>query len=118
MASRIAARYVSRRMSSGGRVLGEEERAAENVYIKKMEKEKLEKLARKGPENATPTSSAPVSEATTAASTPSAAASSTSKTSTDRNRNYGVIAGVVAGLGGLGWYLMASSKKPEAQEQD
>ncbi|KAI3879422.1 hypothetical protein MKW92_015879 [Papaver armeniacum] len=116
MASRIAARYVSRRMSSGGRVLGEEERAAENIYIKKMEKEKLEKLARKGPENATP--SAPVSEATTTASTPSAAASSTSKTSTDKNRNYGVIAGVVAGLGGLGWYLMASSKKPEAQEQD
>ncbi|KAI3837067.1 hypothetical protein MKW98_005400 [Papaver atlanticum] len=116
MASRIAARYVSRRMSSGGRVLGEEERAAENIYIKKMEKEKLEKLARKGPENATP--SAPISEATTAASTPSAAASSTSKASTDKYRNYGVIAGVVAGLGGLGWYLMASSKKPEAQEQD
>ncbi|KAI3695960.1 hypothetical protein L1987_78966 [Smallanthus sonchifolius] len=29
--------------SDQGRVLSEEERAAENVYIKKMEKEKLEK---------------------------------------------------------------------------
>ncbi|KAK9282903.1 hypothetical protein L1049_011128 [Liquidambar formosana] len=27
-----------------GRVLGEEERAAENVYIKKMERERMEKL--------------------------------------------------------------------------
>lgn len=33
MASRIAARYVSRRLSSG-KVLSEEEKAAENVYIK------------------------------------------------------------------------------------
>ncbi|XP_059431533.1 uncharacterized protein At2g27730, mitochondrial [Corylus avellana] len=31
-----------------GRVLGEEERAAENVYIKKMERERLEKLKRMG----------------------------------------------------------------------
>ncbi|MCL7034680.1 hypothetical protein MKW94_022960 [Papaver nudicaule] len=115
MASRIAARYVSRRMMSSGKILGEEERAAENIYIKKMEKEKLEKLARKGPENATPTPAAPASAA---ASTPSAAASSTSKTSTIKNRNYGVIAGVVAGLGGLGWYLMSNSMQPEAQEQD
>ncbi|XP_062223174.1 uncharacterized protein LOC133922038 [Phragmites australis] len=30
-----------------GRVLSEEERAAENVYIQKMEREKLEKLRRK-----------------------------------------------------------------------
>ncbi|KAJ7568227.1 hypothetical protein O6H91_01G024100 [Diphasiastrum complanatum] len=33
--------------SSGKRVLGEEEQAAETVYIKKAEKEKLEKLASK-----------------------------------------------------------------------
>ncbi|KAK9059835.1 hypothetical protein SSX86_020539 [Deinandra increscens subsp. villosa] len=32
-----------RLFSDQGRVLSEEERAAENVYIKKMEKEKLEK---------------------------------------------------------------------------
>ncbi|CAI9778325.1 unnamed protein product [Fraxinus pennsylvanica] len=34
MATRTAMRYVSRRLSSSGRVLSEEEKAAENVYIK------------------------------------------------------------------------------------
>jgi hypothetical protein len=34
MASRLAARFVSRRMSSSGKILSEEEKAAENVYIK------------------------------------------------------------------------------------
>lgn len=34
MATRIAARYISRRLSSSGKVLSEEEKAAENVYIK------------------------------------------------------------------------------------
>lgn len=34
MAMRIAARYVSRRLSSSGKILSEEEKAAENVYIK------------------------------------------------------------------------------------
>lgn len=34
MAARVAARYVTRRLSSGGKVLSEEEKAAENVYIK------------------------------------------------------------------------------------
>ena len=35
MAARTAARFVQRRLlSSGGKVLGEEEKAAENVYIK------------------------------------------------------------------------------------
>ena len=34
MATRMAARFVSRRFSSGGKVLSEEEKAAENVYIK------------------------------------------------------------------------------------
>ncbi|KAL8094291.1 hypothetical protein AgCh_035987 [Apium graveolens] len=47
MSSRVLARFVSRRFSSSGKILSEEEKAAENVYIKKMEKEKLEKLARK-----------------------------------------------------------------------
>jgi len=40
-----APRYFSDKAS--GRVLSEEERAAENVYIQKMEREKLEKLRRK-----------------------------------------------------------------------
>ncbi|XP_006647343.1 uncharacterized protein At2g27730, mitochondrial-like [Oryza brachyantha] len=40
-------RRVARYFSDGtGRVLSEEERAAENVYIQKMEREKLEKLKR------------------------------------------------------------------------
>ena len=34
MASRMAARFVPRRFSSSGKVLSEEEKAAENVYIK------------------------------------------------------------------------------------
>ncbi|KAK3158097.1 hypothetical protein QOZ80_2AG0132880 [Eleusine coracana subsp. coracana] len=54
-----AANWVARRMEgfgrvpryfsdkTSGRVLSEEERAAENVYIQKMEREKLEKLRRK-----------------------------------------------------------------------
>ena len=34
MATRMAARYISRRLSSSGKVLSEEEKAAENIYIK------------------------------------------------------------------------------------
>lgn len=39
--SRPAPRYFS---DGKGRVLSEEERAAENVYIQKMERERMEKL--------------------------------------------------------------------------
>ncbi|PIA28236.1 hypothetical protein AQUCO_07200111v1 [Aquilegia coerulea] len=112
MAARIASRYVSRRLSSGGKILSEEEKAAENVYIKKTEQEKLEKLARKGPQpegQATATTSASVTD-----SKPNGSTSSTSGVSTDKNRNYAVLAGVVTGLGALGWYLKATAKKPEA----
>lgn len=38
---------------------------------------------------------------------------STSKVSTDKNRNYAVLAGVITGLGALGWYLKSRAKKPE-----
>lgn len=34
MAMRSAARYVSRRFSTGGKIFSEEEKAAENIYIK------------------------------------------------------------------------------------
>lgn len=34
MASRMIARFASRRFSSGGKMLSEEEKAAENIYIK------------------------------------------------------------------------------------
>ncbi|RDX63275.1 putative protein, mitochondrial, partial [Mucuna pruriens] len=52
MATRMAARYGSRRLfsSGSGKILSEEEKAVENAYFKKAEQEKLEKLARKGPQ--------------------------------------------------------------------
>ncbi|CAL9206936.1 unnamed protein product [Musa hybrid cultivar] len=112
MAARIAARYVVRRLSSGGKVLSEEEKAAENVYIKKIEKEKLEKLAHKGPK---PGEQTPAKPETPAADvkpgTPPG--SSTASVSTDKNRNYAVLAGAVAAVCGLGWYLLSKPKKSE-----
>ncbi|WOG94528.1 hypothetical protein DCAR_0313824 [Daucus carota subsp. sativus] len=107
--SRVLARVVSRRFSSSGKILSEEEKAAENIYIKKIEKEKLEKLARKGPnpEEKPPTGSADSGSASEAKATGQKAGDSTDKT-----RNYVVLAGVVAGLGALGWYFQ-SKKKPE-----
>ncbi|OIT08746.1 PREDICTED: uncharacterized protein At2g27730, mitochondrial-like [Nicotiana attenuata] len=113
MAARNAFRYVSRRLSSSGKVLGEEERAAENVYIKKVEKEKLEKLARKGPkpEEEAATSSGVSGSVTDA--TASAQTSSTPGVSDDKYRNYAVVAGLVTGVGALGWYLLSKDKKAE-----
>ncbi|CAH8263924.1 unnamed protein product [Arabidopsis lyrata] len=113
MATRNALRIVSRRFSSG-KIFSEEEKAAENVFIKKMEKEKLEKIARQGPgEQAAGTAS----EAKAAGATASASAESGPKVSEDKNRNYAVVAGVVAIFGSIGWYLKAGGKKqPEVQE--
>ncbi|KAI4373595.1 hypothetical protein MLD38_011705 [Melastoma candidum] len=107
MATRIAARYACRRLSSSGKILSEEEKAAENVYIKKMEKEKLEKLARKGPnEAATPTpGTGPVTGTT-----------SPEKASTDKYRNYAVVAGTITALAAIGWYVKGTAKKPEVQD--
>ncbi|GAV86309.1 hypothetical protein CFOL_v3_29741 [Cephalotus follicularis] len=115
MATRVVARNVSRRFSSGGKVLGEEEKAAENVYIKKIEQEKLEKLARKGPkpeEKPAAGSGGWVTDAKPSVSE-STSGSSTEKVSTDKYRNYAVLAGTITAFGALGWYLKASSKKPE-----
>ncbi|XP_044505402.1 uncharacterized protein At2g27730, mitochondrial-like [Mangifera indica] len=112
MATRNFARHVSRRFSSGGKVLSEEEKAAENIYIKKTEQEKLEKLAQKGPkpdEKPTATSGAGT-DAKPSSSAPAAGAS-TEKVSTDKGQNYAVVAGIFAGLGALGWYLKSSWKK-------
>ncbi|KAJ8510931.1 hypothetical protein OPV22_001365 [Ensete ventricosum] len=113
MAARVAARYVVRRLSSGGKVLSEEEKAVENVYIKKMEQEKLEKLAHKG--------SKPGQQTPAKSETPAAAAkpgtppgSSTASVSTDKNRNYAVLAGTVSAVCALGWYLLSKPKKSEA----
>ncbi|KAJ0084653.1 uncharacterized protein At2g27730, mitochondrial-like [Pistacia vera] len=114
MATRNFARHVSRRLSSGGKVLSEEEKAAENVYIKKTEQAKLEKLAQKGPkpEEKPATTSGGGGDAKPSGSAPTAGAS-TEKVSTDKYRNYAVVAGTVTGLGALGWYLKSRGKKEE-----
>ncbi|CAE6016465.1 unnamed protein product [Arabidopsis arenosa] len=110
MATRNALRIVSRRFSSG-KIFSEEEKAAENVFIKKMEKEKLEKIARQGPGEQA------AGSAKAAGATASASAESGPKVSEDKNRNYAVVAGVVAIFGSIGWYLKAGGKKqPEVQE--
>ncbi|KAK3443771.1 uncharacterized protein At2g27730, mitochondrial [Eucalyptus grandis] len=108
MGTRIAARYVSRRLSSSGKMLSEEEKAAETVYIKKMEQEKLEKAARKGPKPGE-TSGGSATDAAPGGGRSSA----TEKVSTDKDRNYAVLAGTITALGALGWYLKGRSKKPE-----
>ncbi|XWS52836.1 hypothetical protein CRYUN_Cryun11dG0106400 [Craigia yunnanensis] len=118
MATRMAARYISRRFSSGGKILSEEEKAAENVYIKKTEQEKLEKLARKGPkpeEKPDAGSGGSVTDAKPSSSTPTSGAS-TEKVSTDKYRNYAVLAGVLTSVGVLGWYLKSKEKKQEVQD--
>ncbi|KAI0531121.1 uncharacterized protein At2g27730, mitochondrial [Dendrobium catenatum] len=112
MAVRITSRYLVRRLSSSGKILSEEEKAAENVYIKKIEKEKLEKLARKGfkPADQPGPESPAAADVKPAQSPPS---SSTARISTDRNRNYAVLAGTITGLSALGWYLLSKPKKSE-----
>jgi hypothetical protein len=39
--------------------------------------------------------------------------SASASVSTDKNKNYAVLAGAVAALGGLGWYLLLKPKKSE-----
>ncbi|KAF8086410.1 hypothetical protein N665_0626s0002 [Sinapis alba] len=112
MATRSAIRFVSRRFSNG-KVLSEEEKAAENVFIKKREQEKLEKIARQGPGE----QAAGSTKASGGVGTPSAE-STGSKVSEDKDRNYAVVAGVVAVVGAIGWYMKSGGKKqqPEVQE--
>ncbi|KAL8201587.1 hypothetical protein R6Q59_007680 [Mikania micrantha] len=111
MATRQAFRHVSRRFSSSGKILGEEEKAAENVYIKKVEQEKLEKLARKGLKAEGPSTNSGGSGA--GSTSGSTASPSTGGVSTDKYRNYAVVAGVLTGLGALGWYLKSKDKKAD-----
>ncbi|GAB4824693.1 hypothetical protein Ancab_007558 [Ancistrocladus abbreviatus] len=111
MATRFAARYISRRLSSGGKVLSEEEKAAENVYIKKVEQEKLEKLARKGPQPGEKPATGSAGSVSNAK--PSGPDSTAVNVSTDKYRNYAVVAGAITAVAALGWYLKSSSKKAE-----
>ncbi|XP_062016536.1 uncharacterized protein At2g27730, mitochondrial [Rosa rugosa] len=113
MASRLAARFFSRRMSSSGKILSEEEKAAENVYIKKKEQEKLEELARKGPKPEEKATAGPGESITDAKPSGS---SSTANVSTDKYRNYAVVAGVITAAAALGWYIKGSEKKAEVQD--
>ncbi|XP_020702005.1 uncharacterized protein At2g27730, mitochondrial [Dendrobium catenatum] len=112
MAARIASRYLVRRLSSSGKVLSEEEKAAENVYIKKVEKEKLEKLARKGSKPGEDPASQSL-DTTDVKPTGSPPGSSTAGVSADENRNYVVIAGAIVAISALGWYLLSKPKKSE-----
>ncbi|MQL73021.1 hypothetical protein Taro_005374 [Colocasia esculenta] len=111
-AARMSCRYVLRRFSSGGKVLSEEEKAAENIYIKKVEQEKLEKLARKGVKpGEQPPSATGASPADATSSGP--AGSSGTDVSPDKSRNYGVLAGAFAAVAALGWYISSKSNKTE-----
>jgi hypothetical protein len=107
-------------MSSGsGQMFHEEEKAAETVYIKKMEREKLEKLARKG------FSEAEAKKAIEghpeahpeAVKILNESASSSTDTSTDSTSNYAVIGGIVGVLAIGYWYFSGSSKKEDDRKE-
>ncbi|KAL1323458.1 hypothetical protein HN51_033796 [Arachis hypogaea] len=119
MAMRVAARNASRRLfsSGSGKILSEEEKAAENAYFKKAEQEKLEKLARKGPQSeAKPATGSGGSVPDAKPSGSAHTDASAEKVSTDKYRNYAVVAGTITFLSGLGWYLKGTAKKPEVQD--
>lgn len=125
MATRVAARFASKRLfsSGSGKVLGEEEKAVENAYFKKAEQEKLEKLARQGPQpEAKPAAgseakpAAGSGDSVTDAKPSGSGHSEGPKVSSDKYRNYGVVAGTITIFAALGWYLKGTAKKPEVQE--
>ncbi|XP_041995794.1 uncharacterized protein At2g27730, mitochondrial-like isoform X2 [Salvia splendens] len=94
MATRMAARHISRRLSSSGKVLSEEEKAAENIYIK-------------GPASGTVADAKPSSGSGT---------SETPNVSTDKHRNYGVVVGIGTALAAFGWYMGSKKKRVEVQD--
>ncbi|AQK41521.1 Glyceraldehyde-3-phosphate dehydrogenase 2, cytosolic [Zea mays] len=83
------------------------------AHLKKVEQEKLEKLARKGPSLGEQPSSTTGSAASDVKADAGPTESTSASVSTDKNRNYAVLAGVVAALGDLGWYLLSKPKKSE-----
>eukprot|EP00246_Nothoceros_aenigmaticus_P009537 TRINITY_DN25115_c0_g1_i1.p1 TRINITY_DN25115_c0_g1~~TRINITY_DN25115_c0_g1_i1.p1 ORF type:complete len:119 (-),score=25.08 TRINITY_DN25115_c0_g1_i1:322-678(-) len=92
-----------RALSGSGRVLSEEEKAAENVYIKKVEKERAEAAARLGVkvEEIVKPTDAPLSEAGKAEGA-------------KKSRNVAVYAGIV-GLIGLA-YVLTKGKEPQKEK--
>uniref|UniRef100_A0A1J3EF71 Uncharacterized protein, mitochondrial n=1 Tax=Noccaea caerulescens TaxID=107243 RepID=A0A1J3EF71_NOCCA len=113
MATRNALRVVSRRFSGSGKVLNEEEKAAENVFIKKMEQQKLEKIARKGPGEQAGSAGGEANASGGATSS----AESGPKVSEDKHRNYAVVAGVVTVIGAIGWYMKSGGKKKQEVQE-
>ncbi|XP_078434921.1 uncharacterized protein At2g27730, mitochondrial-like [Wolffia australiana] len=119
-AARAAGRFIIRRLSSGGKILAEEEKAAENVYIKKVEQEKLEKLARKGvkiegPAALTETVTSAAADASAGVTAPPTA---DPRISSDKNRNYAVLAGTVTALAGYGWWYLGTKDKKTVEAHD
>ncbi|KAJ7527358.1 hypothetical protein O6H91_16G050000 [Diphasiastrum complanatum] len=96
--------------SSGKRVLSEEESAAEAIYIKKLEQEKLEKLARKGihPDDKAGTD-AKSGETFTPTRDPEPAG--------DNTKNIAFAAAVVAAFA-AGFWLWSSSGKKEEKDKE
>ncbi|GMJ00832.1 hypothetical protein like AT2G27730 [Hibiscus trionum] len=115
MATRMAVRCLPRRFSSGGKVLGQEEKAAENVYIKKTEQEKLAGKGPKPGEKPAADSGGSVTNAKPNSSNSTSRASS-EKVSTDTYQNYAVLAGVITFAGAVGWYKKSEEKKKEIQD--
>ncbi|BBN07460.1 hypothetical protein MPTK1_4g03930 [Marchantia polymorpha subsp. ruderalis] len=93
------------RFRSDKNILSEEEKAAENIYIRRKEQEQAEKHARKGLTDATPPPVSPVTPAK--AETPAA-------TQEGSYRNTAVVAGVIAAAAAY-WLLSGSSKKEEKE---
>ncbi|KAJ4846738.1 hypothetical protein Tsubulata_010221 [Turnera subulata] len=123
MATRgVISKQVFRRFSSGGgKVLSEEEKAAENVYIKVPACVKFGLIiyvmpsfgvGPKPEEKAAPSSGGSATDAKPSSAS-SAPGASSENVSTDKYRNYAVAGGALTILGALGWYLQSSSKKPE-----
>ncbi|GLJ20422.1 hypothetical protein SUGI_0370950 [Cryptomeria japonica] len=102
LSERLAASRLAR-LSSSGKVFSEEEKAAENVYIKKMEQEKIEKLARQGHK--------PEGQKSASDGTPGS--QSSESVSRDKTKNYAIVAGVVAVATSIWWY---TSSKPKEKE--
>ncbi|XP_078441271.1 uncharacterized protein At2g27730, mitochondrial-like [Wolffia australiana] len=108
-AMRTVGRRVLRSFSTGGKVLSEEEKAAENVYIKKLEREKLEKLARKSAK----AGEHPQGDAGAAAADAGSAGAQAGPSSAEKSTNYVAIGGGAAALVAIGWYVGSRGKKSE-----
>ncbi|KAI5079487.1 hypothetical protein GOP47_0004966 [Adiantum capillus-veneris] len=95
----ILSRSVQARAYADGKILNEEERAQETMYIKKMEKEKLEKAKQ-----------AAKAETATGDQKESTSSSSIPGPSTDSSKNLAIFAGIAAVLAAGVWTLCKFSR--------